>query len=333
MSQKCSHFLISTYRNRSYGKIYLHVFFTAAVLILGLVSPRTARSGALTIVQQACDALDQVEIERLIAIELNNNEDDTSIEVTLLCDNNTLRIITVVKNQSSNLNDSSNVFERSVDLEESQLRERLIALTVTQMLTLKDSKPIPSIAPSVKNETAFSETAQPHHDQKPETSLSLGGGVKSHAKFSILTGYGSIRGDLFITKLTILGLIFSIEGARHYKVLGNVSILCGLVGIVVSRNILSFQYVDISLSTAALLGYTRLSGNPNTDKGGSTIDGVAGELQLGAGPVFKIGRLIAAIELFAGYTFRNPVGTVESDSSVSLGGFLVGGGLRLGIHN
>jgi hypothetical protein len=280
----------------------------------------TARS--LQVLKRSCHQLDAQEVERLMAIELGGEAEVESLIIILICEGQTLRILAKRSAESEAL-------ERSVALVDSHLKERLIALTVSQLVTRAPktahspplAAPPPEISPSSSTDRRVAAL-----------SLCLSGGVKPHAVFTLPTGYVSIRSGIWFTDSVALLWLVSLEGGRFERELGSVKALSGLAGLGAAWRFASYRFFKVELMGAALMGYTRLEGDPDPDSGGGTIGGIAGEFVIGVSPVVITGRFLLALDLKSGYTLENPVGTVDDYSPVTLGGFWLGGGLRLGIQ-
>ena len=262
-----------------------------------------------------------VEIERLIALELSQTNDSRPYQIVLVCEGDALRIIAYRDR-------SRQMLERSIEINDTHLKERIIALTVSQLVSTETEPLVKTKAPP--SSPTASAMPQEEKEAVDHVAISLGGGVKPHDVFSLPTGYGLIRGDIWFSRRLGLIAILSFEGGRAKRSLGSVTALSSLAGLGGAWRVLSSTHLHLEISSSASIGYTHLAGNPHEDVRGGDLGGVAGEFVIGLGGVLVAKDVLVALELLVGYTVNNPVGSVDTDTSVTLAGFWLGGGLRIG---
>jgi hypothetical protein len=286
--------------------------------------------GPPNVAQHGCDHLDMTEIRRLIALELNQIDDSRPYQITLTCEGDTLRMA-VQRDRTQQ------VLERSIELGETHLRERIVALTVSQLVIAETPPPVETATPPLPSSSTVPQDSRTpaipraEEDTVDHVALSLGGGIKPHGMFSLPTGYWLVRSDIwFSTRLGLISML-SLEGGRAKRSLGSVKALSGLAGLGVALRVLTSRRLHLELSGSASIGYTQLGGKPHQEAGGAELGGVAGEFVIGMGGVATIKDVLLALDLLGGYTVKNPEGFVDQDTSVSLAGFWIGGGLRIGL--
>jgi hypothetical protein len=287
--------------------------------------------GPPNVAQHGCDHLDMPEIRRLIALELGPINDSRPHQITLTCEGDTLRM-------AVQRDPTRPVLERSIELGEIHLRERIIALTVSQLVIAETLPPVETATPPLPTGSTMHQgprraPAMPREEEDTvdHVAISLGGGVKPHGMFTLPTGYWLVRSGVWFSPRLGLISMLSLEGGRAKRSLGSVRALSGLAGLGVALRVLTSRRLHLELSGSAAIGYTQLGGKPRQEAGGAEVGGVAGEFVIGMGGVATIKDVLLALDLLGGYTLKNPEGFVGQDTSVSLAGFWIGGGLRIGL--
>jgi len=302
----------------------------------------------LTVVHNGCEHLDVTEIGRLTEFELSQSLESKPYKIFLNCRGDSLQIFVYSKIGQPPL-------DRSIKLNDSSLKERIVSLTVSQLVTTagasqakpksrRDGRhPAPQTATKPRSDKTRLTNTEPSPspssaapDVQIEDSgvehvvISVGGGVKPHCEFSLPLGYVLIRsGFWFRSKWGVISTI-SFEGGLAERAPGNVTAMSGLVGLGAAWRVWGAQFFHLDLSGIGSVGYTYLKGSPQEDARGDELGGIAGEFVIGLGGVFEAKNWILALDLLGGYTIKNPIGTVIADDSVTLGGFWLGGGLRIG---
>jgi hypothetical protein len=233
---------------------------------------------------------------------------------------------------------------RSIELDDNRLKERIIALTVSQLVTTEavppkkpkktymPAPPLSSPLPSPTPASPASASSTKEKETVDHVSISIGGGVKPHDVFSLVTGYWLLRGDVRFTEKLGFVSVLSFEVGHVERKNGGVTVMSGLAGIGGVWEIAAFRHLHMEFMALASMGYTHLSGESSTDEIGSgDIGGVAGEFVLGPSFVFVAKKLLLALDILGGYTVKNPIGYVHTEDSVTPGGAWIGGGLRIGL--
>jgi len=298
------------------------------------------------VADSGCENLDVEEIRRILTIELAGDrvdptdqsispEDQTAIEVTLICEGGSIRIIANNESEEPPL-------ERSIEHLETKLKERFIALSVSQLLTTSKIDDKPDSEPSPDREQApvnHPVNAPPDRSDMPVVSdkgidhleLSLAGGIVFHDIFHFHTGSAHLRGDIWFTRETALLVLLSFEMGEAHKDIGSVTVMGPFIGLGVGRRFGGTGMLSIEISGAALAGYVHLTGNPGDNATAKPpLDGITGVFFLTGAPVFRISGFLMALDIRGGYTIENPIGKVVGEDPVTLGGFWAGVGLRFG---
>jgi len=292
----------------------------------------------MTVEQTGCQGLDQDRLERLIATEIRNTFGSSSpalaLSVTIECSDDGIDIGIFDRLSGERLTKSFPTF--SPDEEEP---ERTLALAVTQLLALSNEEPVEPGSP---------RGAEP--DEQPADSgaggvegggdgivgrrieISVLGGVRFRALGELLPtlhvslqGGGELVGDLILFGLA------GFEYGRAEREIGHVNAYSVWMGLGICQrwpisNLLTFE-VGAALSG----GYVMLKGATKVDQDiAGYADGATGDFGVFFGPLFEIGSLLIAFDVEAGYTIENPVGTVDDEDDVTIGGFWIGAVIKLG---
>jgi hypothetical protein len=293
----------------------------------------------VNMVHSGCDHLDMAEVRRLTALELNQANDGAAGQITLICDKNHLRIIAHQARTQHRL-------ERAIELNDTNLKERIIALTVSQIISRENiPRPETNMSPAPLSNSVVSSNLVMSKKEKKErkkvteegerdtidyAAISLGAGVKPHGLFSLPTGYWLLRSGIWFPNRWGLIAILSFEAGRTQRRIGSVRALSGLFGLGGAWRILTSRYLHLELSGTASIGYTSLEGTPVQKAKGGELDGLAGEFAIGVGGIAEVKNVFFALDLLVGYTVDNPTGSVVGDDPVTLAGFWLGGSLRIG---
>lgn len=312
------------------------------VLLLGLsFASKLLGDDNIVMVQDGCDHLDMSEIRRLTEFELSQSNEMEPYRITLVCQGDSLRILVYYQPDKSPM-------ERSVKLNDTKLKERIVSLTATQLVTthlrVEAEKRLVESTTNVANVEVekpvppppFVPVSPPEEEVVDQVVISVGGGVKPHGEFFLPLGYGVIRSDFWFSDRWGMMSALSFEGGMAKRNLGNVTAMSGLVGLGAVCRLFGMNHIRLEVMGIASAGYTYLKGEPRQNGTGYQLSGIAGEFIIGFSGIVEAKNVVIALDLLGGYTFDNPIGLITSDDSktldksVTLGGFWLGGGLRIG---
>jgi hypothetical protein len=121
------------------------------------------------------------------------------------------------------------------------------------------------------------------------------------------------------------------EYGRDERVRGQIDAYAALFGPGVAWTLRPDEEFGLEIWGAIAAGYARLVGRPAmADVDAGAVGGATGEVELGLGPRLRASSFVMVLDVRGGYTIENPKGVVTEEATVTLGGFWVGIGLRVG---
>lgn len=280
----------------------------------------SATGKTIRVSQEGCDELDMAEIQRLMMIELADLAEDLTIR--LVCEGQSVRIVADDQATARRLN-------RSIEMINTNLKERVIALSASQLVTAsrldgtESKKPIDDRDSNPPGKKAEDSTVD-------HLELSLGGGFKMHSNLTLPTGEGILRGDIWFKPHIGLLTLVSFEGGTASRDIGTATPLCGLAGLGMAWRFVRASYFRLEASLFGLAGYAYIEAEPRKGATGSSTSGITGEFDAGLTPAVHFERVFIALDLRGGYTIENPIGRVDDEDPVTLGGFWAGADIRFG---
>ncbi len=277
--------------------------------------------------QEGCQDLDVDEIERLMKIELadlaETTEDASDFTIRIICEDRLLRIVADDHTESRHL-------ERSIAPLETKLKERVIALSASQLVTVSWlEEPEPPKATIEK--TASRQPRERADDLVDHLELSLAGGFKLRSDLTLPVGVGGLRGDVWFEPYIGLLALVSFDGGIVNRDIGSAPVLCALSGLGLAWRFIRTRRFGFEASTIALAGYGHIEGNPSSGASGRSSGGITGEFVVALTPTLLLGNVFLALDLQGGYTIKNPIGQVDGGEQITVGGFWGGANLRFGM--
>ncbi|MCP4679885.1 MAG: hypothetical protein GY854_31205 [Deltaproteobacteria bacterium] len=297
------------------------------VTVLCLLVSRRSPAQEIQASQEGCPDLNLEEITRLMAIELADlakaTGNTTDFTIRIICEDQSLRIVADDSAESKHL-------ERSIAPLETNLKERVIALSASQLVTVSWlEKPAPKEA--VVEEPASPQPQVREDELVEHLELSLAGGFKLRSDFAFPVGVAGLRGDVWFEPYIGLLALASFDGGTVNRDIGNAPVLCALTGLGLSWRFIRTRHFGLEATTIALAGYGYIEGNPRAGARGRSSAGITGEFVLALTPTLLLGNVFIALDLQGGYTIKNPIGRVDGDEQITAGGFWTGANLRVGL--
>jgi hypothetical protein len=323
-----------------------------AALVLAVVAfaGATAAQGhapVFSVNKVECEWLDEVEFTRLLGLELSlvgRGEDLPPLTLDLSCGEQGVTIVVRDPEWTQQI-------ERTVPSPriEGPGRERQIALTVAQfagaLWRLREAEEQEAEVAQKPKAEADEVPPKPEADEvSPEAEadedgvpwfLELGGGLRGRAlsRGAVASGFGELSGTAWLVERFGVVALIGVEGTNVDRKGGSVGALAFTAGLGLAG--LLAEAGRFRLESRLLLagGYVRFEGradDPSSHRDGTT-DGGAGEVRLELAPSLTLGRLQLALVVQGGYALPVTIAVVREDDDVSLAGWWVGGGLRIGI--
>jgi hypothetical protein len=287
---------------------------------------------------RGCGDLDEDELERLLGLELiAAGLDDPTVVLTVRfeCEGSTVLVTARDPMTSKQL-----VRRIPAPSDAAVGREREIALAAFQLLLaswlelLLENRPppveegVPPEALAAAEEVASAAVEAP--GTRVDLGLGVGGRLRSLGQL-LPTLRAGLRGGGWIGEPgpAVFGRV-DFEIGRASREIGEVDLYAVLAGIELAwRFALSPRWgMDLGVSLAG--GYAHLAArDPQAGISAESIGGFTGEGGAFTGPVLTIGDVAVALVIEGGYSVPNPLGRVESEEPVTIGGAWIGAGLRL----
>lgn len=277
-----------------------------------------------------CPALNPAEVERLFDFEINRGGaiptgEPITLSMGVWCEPDGVRISTHDQLTGKRL-------ERTIPpIPKGAEPARVVALAASQLLR---ASWLELVMPAQPSAAAWA----PSEDRTPSQ---VGGsfGVEGGARFRSLggllpVGHVGLRGGGVIGTGLILHGNAAFEYGAISRHLGSVSAYAIWIGLDLGYRFAIASFLGFDVEGGGGGGYVLLSAKrAGADVVAHDVDGLTGEIGLRAGPVFSIGAsFLISIVLQGGYTIDNPVGRVDGESDVSIGGFSAGALLGLGLR-
>jgi len=323
-------------------------FALTATLPAGPASAQ-GKAPAFSISSVECDWLDRAELTRLLELELElsvSDEDVPPLTLDLSCGEGEVTIVVRDPERTQQI-------ERTVPAPEIEGpgRERQIALTVAQfagaLWRLREAEAQEAAQqekPALPGPVPEPEPAPPPAPVPPETPdraagmrwlLELGGGLRGRALEAapLLTGFGELSGVAWLAERVGVLALIAVEGADAKRAGGSIGALAFGAGLGLAGSLARWGRFGLEARLLLVGGYARFEGraaDPTRYRDGST-DGGTGEVRLELDPSIELGRFQLALAIQAGYALPVTIAVVRGDDDVSLSGWWVGAGLRVGV--
>ena len=317
----------------------LGALILGATLACILSSQSWADDSGVIVEQSGCDDMDTDRVAELVALELasafGTSEHGLALSVTIVCKPDELKIDVLDPVTEKNvgrkypaLTPDENEPERAVALVAAQL----FVVSWLELLVPQRKQSTGDVAPEAVEDARIA-ASNSIELPAPRGEISAFGGLRLRALPDLvpvarvgLLGGGEVTGGW-----SLFGLA-AFEYGRASRAIGNADLIGLWLGFGAVQRWQISPFLSYEAGVHLSGGYAMLRGKPSDNSDHSDeIDGLTGELEVFVGPILHFGRFVAAIDVQGGYTLRNPVGTVEGEDDVSVGGFWVGVSLRLGL--
>jgi hypothetical protein len=316
------------------------------VLILGATlacipaRPALAGTTGISVEQAGCHGVDSDRVAELIALELTSafgtSEHGLALSVTVACRPDALEI-----DVSDPVTDKTVGRKYPALAPDEREPERAIALAAAQLFVVswlellvpKKQRSAETDVASKATEDARTAASRSIEQPEPRGEFSVAGGVRLRALPDMVpVARVGLRGGGEVADRWNLFGQSAFEYGRATRYIGTADLVALWVGLGAARRARVSPFLSFQVGASLSAGYALLQGKPIGDGyHAGRIDGLTGELTVFTGPVLTCGRFVAAIDLLGGYALRNPVGTVEGEDDVSVGGFFFGAMLSLGL--
>ncbi len=310
-----------------------------ALLVWALLLPLTptARAeGMITVVAVGCEGIDETEVGRLLAIELDlapsvRAMPPLSFEVTCstdriviraddpLTDKHVQRVLPMPRSKQRNA-------ERELALAASQL---MVASWLELLVNTGDTRPTRKTVDTPLLANARQSAHRAIIKERRHSEIALSGGTRLRLRQSYFPGlHLALDGGGWVTESVGLFGRLAMETGRLDQSNGQVVAYAGLAGARLAWRPIRLSIFSFETSLHGSCGYAYLQGDPADQAVGAFgVGGVTGEFGVDLTPVVWINRIGIGVNLTAGYMIKNPVGRVIDDqvSKVVLGGLFLGG--------
>lgn len=286
-----------------------------------------------------CDGLDIDEIARLVRIELSEAVGSSGglgkLSVHLECRGGEIDVSVFCAETDKTL-------KRSIEPRDQKAKHRVVALSISQLIAVarmesekkreedegkEGSQDKPAVEPSLD---LPEEGDRGEEDQSKDRDLFLTGGVKLRSGTSLLVGDLGLKSDLLFTENLGVSFIAEFETGSTSREAGTVRTLAIFGGVGAVGRFFRDERFFLEVGIEALMGYARLNSSPKTWANGQSAGGITGQFAAAAAPTFVLKRVLLSVNVKGGYTLKNPVGFIEGEEDVTLGGFWAGIDLCLG---
>lgn len=313
-------------------------------------SAGTTQPHALEVSTTTCPSLDTPEIQRLVELELaavtQAIREGPPLAVSLVCDPHTLRIVVVDPLTDKRL-------ERTLPaVDDEPGQERVIALAIGQLfaaswleLLLADPEeaddPAPDGPDPEPDDRAATEAAQRLAKDRIAVStapplgfeLLAGAGIRARALESdpLIAGHFDVEARGWLRPSVGLVGRVGFDYGQARRSVGRVTGLGLMVGGGLGWRWRARPAVGLGGAVVLSGGFARVQGRPSrAGTLASQTSSGTGEAVVSIGPRFFAKRLRIDLDVEVGGALRPPVGLVQGEAPVSMGGVFAGGGLRIG---
>jgi hypothetical protein len=194
------------------------------------------------------------------------------------------------------------------------------------------STPAPIPAPAPVPAPAPAPVPAPAPTPAPiEGELSLEGGARWRAEGeSLVSAFGTLRGQLVIDRLVLVGGRLGLDGGRAFRTRGTVDLYVGSADLFAGLRLVELDafLLDASLGVGVVL--VALEGRPyEPDVSGGATQAIAAEGFLEVAPSVRIGPVILALPLSLSGIVLAPEGRVSGEAPVIAGGPALAAALRV----
>jgi hypothetical protein len=257
---------------------------------------------------------------------------DLHVELTCRAD----RVVIAVEDGLTNKRVERTVDARAVgtpgrDREIALATSSLIVASYLELYVPREHVHPPPPSPSPEGEAAKRVVAETL-DAHPRAALQVSTGIRwRNLPEALGVLHVGLRAGGYVRRHWEVSGLAAAEYGRADRVLGQVVALTASFGGGVAWHLRPHEPAGFEVSGALSGGYTRLAGRAAlSDVTSGVVEGITAEVELGLGPEFRAGSFIVGLDARSGYTVPNPRGVVTGEADVTLGGFWVGLGLRLG---
>lgn len=289
---------------------------------------------------KGCEGLDIDEIARLVRIELSEAVESSgglgNLSVHLECRDGEIEVLVFCAETDKTL-------KRSIEPRDQKAKHRVVALSISQLIAVARMEFEKKREDNEGKQTAQTKQAVERPSDPPkevdrggergesgDRDLFLTGGAKLRSGTSLLVGDLGLRSDLLFTENLGVSFIAEFETGSTSRESGTVSTLAIFGGVGAVGRFFRNELFFLGASVEALMGYGRLIGSAKTWADGKSAGGITGQFAAAAAPTLVLKRVLLSINVKGGYTLANPVGFVEREKDVTLGGFWAGIDLCLG---
>jgi hypothetical protein len=283
-------------------------------------APAQGTAPVFSVNKVECDWLDEAEFTRLLELELalvGSGEDLPPLSLDLSCGEQWVTIVVRDPEWTQQI-------ERTVPSPEIEGpgRERQIALTVAQfagaLWRLREAE-----------EQEAAEQREPDEpDAGPEPPV-----AQPPTSSALLSGFGELSAAVWLVERFGVVALLAFEGANADRDGGSVGAVAVTGGLGLAGMLTEVGRFRLESRLLLAGGYARFEGradDPSSHADGST-DGGAGEVRVELAPSLELGRLQLALVVQGGYALPVTIAVVRADDDVSLAGWWVGAGLRIGV--
>ncbi len=312
------------------------VCFSTLAFACALTAAGPARADSpLLFEAERCDALDMVELERLLQLELEGELGDERVRVRLKC------VPSGVQVDADKADGRALHRMLALPASEEPGRERLIAIATAQVVRALAWLPAPVAAapaaapadphtPPSRQSPRKPPLPRARHGEQGSIAVNAGARVRD-VDPRFLTWTAGLRGRMHVAGPWSLLLGSAFEGGGTERSAGFVRHRSARGELGVSHRLWESSHAAVDARWLASFGYFRLSGQPRAGYEGFDVDGLELESSLGVQPMLRASVLEFALYVDAGASLPNADALVEDDQRVTTRGVWLALGAALGV--